>query len=43
MDVCICDSVFCSVYVEAFAMGRSLVQRSPTSCLNEVRNLIWPT
>jgi hypothetical protein len=36
----VCDSVLCCpVQVKAFATGRSLVQRSPTVCLNRLRNL----
>jgi hypothetical protein len=35
MNVCLCVSVLCCpVQVEAFAMGRSLIQRSPTVCVN---------
>jgi hypothetical protein len=37
MDVCRRISVFCPVQVEALATGSSLVQTSPTECLNKIK------
>jgi hypothetical protein len=43
MDVCPRISVLCCpVYVEAFATGWSLFQKSPTKFVNRLRNLcVW--
>jgi hypothetical protein len=37
--LCFCVVLCCPVQVEAFATGSLLVKRSPTECLNRLRNL----